>query len=347
MQSEVVIIAHPDKEYVYRLADYLNEHELLPCKAVAFSEKEKIKPFENTHKVVLKVIPEEWAELKRAIHGREDGRNTDSIQAQQKSKILYISEEEKEDEMYAYRYQPADLTGIRICLAAGLEAAGKRKRYREEDTKLIGVYSPVGRSLKTSFSLTLGQMLAVKYKVLYLNFENYSGFHSLLGYEKPSDMADLLFYFLNLTDEFPGKMQEATLCLNGMDMVPPALSFLDLESISEEEWEVFFTSLLKKRKYDYIILDLADHIKGLYEILRRCSLIYTPVPGDSMAQAKEEQYERLLNQLNYGEILDRTRKFSPPLFGRLPVKPEELLHSELAEYAKVITEEEFHWRNGK
>ena len=346
MQSEVVILAHPDQEYVCRLADYLNEHELLPCKAVAFTEKEKIKAFETTHKVVMKVIPEEWAERKQTIQGRAEGVYSDSKKGEQKSKILYISEEEKEDEMYAYRYQPADLTGIKICLAAGLEAAGKRKRYREEDTKLIGVYSPVGRSLKTSFSLTLGQMLAVKYKVLYLNFENYSGFHKLLGYEKPSDMADLLFSFLNLSDEFPGKMQESTFHLNGMDLIPPALSFMDLESISEGEWEVFFTSLLKKRKYDFIILDLADHIKGLYEILRRCSLIYTPVPGDRFAKAKEEQYELLLSQLNYGEILERTKKFSPPVFTKLPMKPEELVHSELAEYAKMITEEDFHWKSG-
>ena len=62
--------------------------------------------------------------------------------------------------------------------------------------------------------------------------------------------------------------------------------------------------------------------------------------------AKVEQYEKLITNLHYGEILDRTKKVSPPVFRKLPIRPEELIHSELADYTRKITEDDFHWNSG-
>ena len=178
---------------------------------------------------------------------------------------------------------------------------------------------------------------------LYLNFENYSGFGKVMGLTKPADMGDLLYYFLNLADGMHEKMNEMTVSVNGLDMIPPALSYLDIESVTEDEWEAFFDALVRKGYYDYIILDLSEYIKGLYKILRRCTCIYTFAPGDGVAMAKVEQYEKILRDLHYKDVLDRTRKVTPPVFRKLPIKPDELLHSELAEYTKKITEDDFHW----
>ena len=264
------------------------------------------------------------------------------IKDKNETRCLYFSEEEREDPMYVYRYKPADFMAEKICEATGIRRFF-RKTISDEKTKFIGVYSPVGRCLKTSFSMTLGQMLASKYKVLYLNFENYSGFGQVMGYSRPIDMADILYYFLNLGDEFQDRMEEIVVKVGGMDMIPPAMSFMDIETISEEEWEDFFNTLSERGYYDYIILDLSDYIKGLYKILQRCSCIYTFTPGDGLAMAKLEQYEKLLAALHYGDILERTRKVTPPVFKKLPIRPEELLKSELADFTKRVTEEEFHW----
>ncbi|MDQ9824849.1 hypothetical protein RFZ44_16190, partial [Acinetobacter sp. 163] len=51
----------------------------------------------------------------------------------------------------------------------------------KKTTEILGVYSPVGRCLKTSFALALGQILARERAVLYLNLEEYSGFEELIG----------------------------------------------------------------------------------------------------------------------------------------------------------------------
>ena len=51
----------------------------------------------------------------------------------------------------------------------------------KKTTEIIGIFSPLGRCLKTSFALTLGQILAKERAVLYLNMEEYSGFEELMG----------------------------------------------------------------------------------------------------------------------------------------------------------------------
>ena len=327
MYKEIVAICHTEEEYARRLADYINDHGLLPCPAASFSDKGKLTRYEKQHPVRHKVIPQDWAKH----YTKEELKSGVS---------LFCDEEEMEEGMYVYRFRSADLVAEQICRMADFALPATKSRGK---TKLIGVYSPVGRCLKTSFSLTLGQMLAQKYHVLYLNFENYSGFGKMMGMNKAVDMSDLLYYFLNLREEFHQKMDGMAFSMNGLEIIPPALSFLDLESVGEDEWERFFDTLSEKGNYDYIVLDLSDYIKGLYRILLECTYVYTFTQEDGVAMAKVEQYEKILNSLNYGEILNRTRKISPPIFRKLPIRPEELIHSELADYTRRITEDDFHW----
>ena len=61
--------------------------------------------------------------------------------------------------------------------------------------KVLGVYSPVGRCLKTSFALTIGKLLAQEERVLYLNLEEFSGLSVLMKEEYKSDLSDLLYFY--------------------------------------------------------------------------------------------------------------------------------------------------------
>ena len=75
----------------------------------------------------------------------------------------------------------------------------KRKQHLsiavlKKTTEILGVFSPLGRCLKTSFALTLGQILAKDKAVLYLNMEEYSGFEELLGKGFAHNLSDLLYY---------------------------------------------------------------------------------------------------------------------------------------------------------
>ena len=52
------------------------------------------------------------------------------------------------------------------------------------------------------------------------------------------------------------------------------------------------------------------------------------------------QYETLLQSLDYGDIMAKTRKWKPPLFRRIPPGIGQLTHGEMAACVKKMIEEE-------
>ena len=72
------------------------------------------------------------------------------------------------------KYQSCELIMKELLEWLAKEGTLGRTGSNHKELKLIGVYSPVGKCLKTSFAFVLGQLLSKKHKVLYLNMECYS-----------------------------------------------------------------------------------------------------------------------------------------------------------------------------
>ena len=56
-----------------------------------------------------------------------------------------------------------------------------------DDVEVIGVYSPIGRSGKTTFAITLGQVLAKEKETLYINMEEFSALSKIFNKEYSGD----------------------------------------------------------------------------------------------------------------------------------------------------------------
>ena len=228
---------------------------------------------------------------------------------------------------------------LELASDAGLLPPAARAGGRE-GMKLIGIYSPVGRCLQTTFSFTLGQLLARKHRVLYLNFECFSGFGKMLRKEFQADLSDLIYFLHNRDGRFPYRLESMTQKLNGLDYIPPAFSCLDLQRVEKEEWLALLDELGQSGLYDYVILDLSEVINGLFDILKLCSRVYTIVRDDGFAAAKQEQYEALLTCLDHEDILENTKKCRLPLFRQLPQGLEGLTRGELADLVRGLIEED-------
>ena len=228
---------------------------------------------------------------------------------------------------------------LELASDAGLLPPAARAGGRE-GMKLIGVYSPVGRCLQTTFSFTLGQLLARKHRVLYLNFECFSGFGKMLRKEFQADLSDLIYFLHNRDGRFPYRLESMTQKLNGLDYIPPAFSCLDLQRVEKEGWLALLDELGQSGLYEYVILDLSEVINGLFDILRLCSRVYTIVRDDGFAAAKQEQYEALLTCLDHEDILENTKKCRLPLFRQLPQGLEGLTRGELADLVRGLIEED-------
>lgn len=326
MSKPVLAIIDSDEEYLVRLRDIINEKNLLPFTLSVFTQPRKFRDYRNKCKVNFCLVSEDMK---------------DHIRPEESIKVINLCEEEQdEDENSIYRYRSVDYLVERLAALTGVNVV-KKNNGKTGKAGLIGIYSPIGRCLKTSFSLVLGQLLAVNNRVLYLNFESYSGFSQLLGREMSPDMADLLYYFKNLEGEFKDSFVKTRQTLNGMDFIPPAMSFMDITGITEEEWLKFLGKIREWEEYDYIILDLSDYVQGLFHILRECGHVYMLEKTDGVAMAKIHQYEELLESLDFEDVYQKTVRCNAPVLKHLPAEAEKLVYSELADFVRKTAKEDF------
>lgn len=331
MRKHILAVCDLEEKYVYRFLEYLEDAGEFPFDTRIYTDAEALAAFCLKNDVDMVLISESayTRQVKEAAGA---------------GKVVILNESGKvvDDELFHVdKYQAADhLLREVLCYYAEKDIHFEAGTAVHAKTKLIGVYSPVKRCLQTSFSLTLGQMLARDKKVLYFNLETYSGLGKLMETEFRMDLTDLLYYTRHAGKKFLLRLEGMVEHLNGLDIVPPVLSLMDLNRVLYEEWKELIEKVCMDCSYDYIILDLSDSIQGLFDILRMCERVYTITRNDGVAQAKISQYESLMKVMEYTDILEKTRKHQFPRFRQIPYRIEQLPFSELGEYVKGLLKEE-------
>ncbi len=322
MKKKVLALLDSNKGYMEKLYRYLEEQRNIGFTICAFTGEDKLYEYLNRERIDYLIASED---LQGKVTGVE--------------RVIWIYEDEEKDGIY--RYSPGDAVVERLRDLIGFEEV---KTGASAKTKFIGVYSPVGRCMKTSFSMVLGQMLSKKNRVLYLNFESFSGMSVMDSASRRTNLADVLYYFNNIRNEFSVKFKNSLVNYNGLDMVTPAYYYLDLSYITAEIWDRFLEEISGMNEYDYVILDLSDYLQGLFDsFLTRCSIVYTLTSNDSRAQNKIFHYEQILSEYNYEDILNKTRKFTIPSLRNLPNEIDRLLYTELVDLVRKETAADFEW----
>ena len=203
-----------------------------------------------------------------------------------------------------------------------------------------GVRQPLTRCLQTTFALCMGQLLSASSPVLYLNFEAYSGFETMLGRTFRGSVSDLLYYNDCAREKLSGQLRYMTEKIGDLDFLPPMESFILLRSIRTEQWLDLMRTIEKVTDYEYCILDLSEQVDGVLEVMRQCDYIFTIIREDGIARAKMTQYEALLKSTQYEDIFMKTRRCRLPVFRELPGNILMLTHGELAACVREILEEE-------
>ena len=180
----------------------------------------------------------------------------------------------------------------------------------------------------------MGQLLSASSPVLYLNFEAYSGFETMLGRTFRGSVSDLLYYNDCAREKLSGQLRYMTEKIGDLDFLPP------MESIRTEQWLDLMRTIEKVTDYEYCILDLSEQVDGVLEVMRQCDYIFTIIREDGIARAKMTQYEALLKSTQYEDIFMKTRRCRLPVFRELPGNILMLTHGELAACVREILEEE-------
>ena len=254
--------------------------------------------------------------------------------------IFLLGEKERNDRKVFYKYQSTEKLTKELLSFISEKEIISHQTAAGTGLKLIGIYSPIGKCLKTSFAFVMGQLLSKRYKVLYLNLESYSGLGKLLERNFSTDLSELIYYLQNTKESFACRMGGMVEQAGGVDILPPFDSYLDMISVSGEEWLRLFKEIERSSGYEYMILDLSDAIQGLFDILRLCDVVYTLSSEDGFSMAKISQYEHVLKTSNYEDIWKKTKQYTIPKIKNLPQGLLQLTYTELAEYVKKRIEED-------
>jgi cellulose biosynthesis protein BcsQ len=300
MRRRQLAVCDREPEYTCRFTEYANQRREPLFTVHGFTGSEELADYarENTVDILL-LSPEFLEEFRKTARPGQ---------------VICLSDQQYLEEdpgcPVIYKFQSCDQILRQVMdLYAQQAPAAPMQALRLEELKLLGIYSPVGRTGKTSFALALGKELARRKRTLYLNLEEYSGFQALYPYGDGQTLSELMYFLKQNRAAFVCKVESVVQQIGGLDYIPPLKSPVELRHISARDWESLLEALAQGTNYEVVILDLSGAVNGLFELLERCDGIYTPVNTDAAAQAKLLQYEDTLKLLEIEEILQKTKRF--------------------------------------
>lgn len=314
-ESGHFLICDIQTEYAEHLQKVLEDHFSEEYQFHFFRDAGKMKEFAESGKTDILLTCEEYeAELSEKAGGANLFILTDDREYARRRRDGYT---------YIFRYQPADTIvrelrkGIKKTrsperseryLSPVPEQRKRVVRIRDEPgvRGIVGVYSPIHRIGKTKFAIRLGQKLAAQIPVLYLNMEGYSGGDFYFSGRTEYDLGDLIYCMKQERTDYGIKISTMTGQIDGLDYISPMNNEQDLRMVSKDEWITLLDRICDECIYEAVILDLGDCINGLYEIMRKCTKIYTPYICDSISDTKMEQYENNLRESGYEDVLRKT-----------------------------------------
>ena len=326
MMKKIMAVYDADSRYADRLAEFVNQRSQVPFQVVAFTSLEKLKEFAAREKIDLLLVG-----------GGVEKEQLDGIPAAQ---VVWLSENgvAEEDEAVVYKYQASDNLLREVMsryrpqeIPVLMTAAGRRSR-------ITGVYSPIGRCGKTSFALTLGQVLAREEKVLYITLEEFSGLSALTGTVYTGGLSDLLYYYTQ-REYSSVRLGSVTYNWGELDYIPPVTYAEDKNGIRQEVFSGLVQRIAADGTYEELILDVGGFCGGSEELLGICDVVYVPVKDDVVSTAKLEEWKTYLNRSGRSAVWEKLRFLKLPEPGPLPAREsylEQLLWSDLGDFVREL-----------
>ncbi len=320
-----------DKEigYAQKMAQYINTKEGFPFEARFLMNPGETSEYSDS-------------EVSADILIADEGLYDDVKRYFMAEKILIISgdiKKQEADTKRIYKYQSIDNIIKEILKHASQREDLGTLVSRKSQMKMIGFYSPVGRSGRTSLALAIGQILAKDHKTVFVDMESYSDLRDKLGVDFSMDLSDLMYSMNNKVGDISALIGGVGVTVGTMDVMPSMSRYSDLISISAKEWQQFFSGLETGTDYEYVLLDLSTCVQGLMKIVSMCNrLVITKIDETG----KEARIKGFLEELHEIDDLEDIVVYATP-----PQQKNEhevslsgiSINGEIGEYAKSIIKE--------
>ena len=165
----------------------------------------------------------------------------------------------------------------------------------EASALIYGVYSPVGRSGKTTFALLLGEILSRNRSAVYIGFEDFAIQERRDG--QVSTLSDAFFYHQKHC--LGERIRAMTSHWHGLDVLAGVTCPEDIQSIQGSEWAAMVEEIARNSGYDAIVLDMGTKLWLAGAMFSICSHIYVPVLEDVYARECQKNFENWMeNELD-------------------------------------------------
>ena len=337
MIGKILAICDLEVAYASHFMEHMNTRKNLPFEVRAFSGLEQLKSFVEHTFVEILLISE------RALSGHDL-----EIREWNVGQVIVLGEcmglEKKVEYPTVSKYQSSDSV-IREVMA--VYAAESREKsiipILKKEAKVIGIYSPVGRCLKTSFALTVGRILARERACLYMNLESYAGFEEIFEITYDRTLSDVIYYLRKENENMVHRINGTVQTVENLDYIPPVPFPQDILSVTTKEWLKLLEILRYESTYEVIILDLGEGVEDIYSVLAQCDVIYMPIKNDFVSAAKIHQFEKILEVWDGQKILDKIHKVKLPYYtvqGGSGQFLKQLLWSEFGDYVRKLIRKE-------
>lgn len=291
--EQILAVLGRDKAYADRLSRFITSKPETPFTVYTFDDKEKLERFsaENTVDFLLM-----------------EGTSDEKLPGLPDNRVLHLSDKPDRGSNSIYKFQSGDriLKEILTCYE-------KNRPAVSDDTvsRLYIVFSPIGRSGKTSFALALAKALRNEGKILYVSYEEMPGLPQSIRETAKRGLSEAFFYFKekSLTREV---LRELVFQHDGVFYLNPISLPEDISVLSEKELRDFTSTLLRLSEQDAIVLDLDSIVSRFGSILPLADWIFMPVSENRQDLQKLDTFDRYLHMNQYQSAAEKIVKLLLP-----------------------------------
>lgn len=222
--------------------------------------------------------------------------------------VMLDSKEGVDGNNRIYKYQNCDVVLKEILkMASSIEDINVYIN-RSTTMKVIAVYTPNDSRIATSIALDIGKLLSGRASTLFISLDGMSVIPDITGIEFDMDMSDL--FCENMTE---GGLSNAIISsvrrLGNMDILPIMHNYQDMASVTNEEWKNFIRDIERKSDYEYVVIDLTESVRNLFDILKLANYICVAASKGTVDGYRYRQFMKEIEILYDTELKERINTF--------------------------------------
>ncbi|WP_036607779.1 hypothetical protein [Oribacterium sp. P6A1] len=353
------ILAFFDEDQIYsdRFKKFASAHSNCPFTVYSFHDYKTLESFSRDHPIEL-LVGSEAKDLRQISDVQPSGESSDygthsspenpiykipakslirlsESKAEAYNDISQKNKDHKKREIY--KYQSGENILREIMSIYGKKESGSKKAISGEHAKLYLIYSPIGRSGKTTFARSLTRSLSKDCNVLYMTLEEVSDLEDSHCDALFHDTMSEAFYFFKEGKLTESRFRELIYHSEEYDHILPVRTPEDLTTLDSKELIDFMEHVRSVSGKDAIVLDTDSILSRVEGLLPQASRIFMPVMDDRISNLKLELLESHLSKTQPPEVLNNITKLIVPDTSKIKPSSGTLPDNDpLLEYASAV-----------